>query len=196
MAPKTSKDSEGRKGRMAWIKALLSVFLLYHLFTVILLPNSSSLAGRQMSRYVIPYGNLFGFNTTWQFFSPGPAPTFFLEYEIETADSYDLPPEEPRQYPDPRQGYSWSESFNRRFYGMRFFALDTFRLERFFIPFLCRMHPEAEFVTVQGIFEKIPAIERANEWADFKEMSERFTFPRQRFSCPEKEDAPESEEQL
>jgi hypothetical protein len=181
----TESEADQKSDRGLWIKAVLSLLVAYHLAAVVILPNSSSLAGRQLSRFFIPYANLLGFNTTWQFFSPGPAPTFFLEYEIETADSYDLPPEEPRQYPDPRNGYSWSEAYNRRFYGMRFFALDPIRLERFFVPFLCRLHPEAEAVTVQGVFEKIPAIEKAGEWADFKEMSERFSFPRQRFGCPE-----------
>src|SRR3954467_1869488 len=65
------------------LKLVFSLFLLYHLAVIVIMPNPSSLLGRKYSRYLTDYANSLGLNTTWQFFSPGPAPVFYLEYTIE-----------------------------------------------------------------------------------------------------------------
>lgn len=172
-----------------WLKIVFSVFLLYHLFTVLLMPIGGSLAGRKLGRFVLPYANTLGFNTTWQFFSPGPSPMFYLEYDVET--DVDAPvASEPKVYPPARQAFAWDDGWNRRLYGMRFFALNPERLERYFIPFLCRENPGARGISVQAVFEKIDDLDRAARtdtlWnSDFKDLSERIDLPRQKFSCAE-----------
>ncbi len=168
---------------MKALKIGLSVFLVYHLITVLLLPVASSLAGRRLARYFIPYANTLGFNTTWQFFSPAPSPMFYLEYELETGADDEVP--ETKTYPPARKGHTWDEGWSRRLFGMRFFALNEERLENYFVPFLCRENPTAKSVVIQAVFEKIEDVERVGEYAEFKDMAERIDLPRRRYACPE-----------
>lgn len=163
------------------------MLILYHLGAVFIMPNSSSLLGRELAGYFLDYANLMGFNTTWQFFSPGPSPTYYLEYQVETPSDPDMLQAPTLQYPPKRKPFTWSDFYNRRLFGMRFFTLFPERLERFFVPFLCRQHPGATGVYVQSVFERIPNIERAEANARFKDMSERLDLPRRRYGCPEPE---------
>lgn len=171
-------------GKLRWLKLGLSLFLVYHLSTILLMPNSSSLLGRKTSWLFLSYANTMNFNTTWQFFSPGPSPTFYLEYEVEMPGDRESI-SAPLMYPPQRKGLVWDDAWNRRLFGMRFFALTDNQLERFFIPYLCRENPGAEAISSRGVVEKVEDIERAGEWASFKE-SQRLDLPRQRISCPPK----------
>ncbi len=165
------------------LRFALSVFLLYHLAAIVVMPNAGSLLGRKFSRYFTDYTNTLGINTTWQFFSPGPAPVFYLEYDIETAGaeegvSYQIPPKRRASYYD--------DLYNRTLYSMRFFVLapiDTF--EHYFVRSLCRQHPEAESITVRTVGEPVVNIERAGGSESFDELSEKIPLKeRQRFHCP------------
>jgi hypothetical protein len=167
------------------VKVALTVFLIYHLSAVLLLPNSTSLVGRKLSRYFLNYANQLGFNTGWAFFSPAPSPMFYLEYDAEMANGEEANGGQPLVYPPHRVGFGYDDGWNRRLFGMRFFALNPERLERFFVPYLCRQVPGAQRITVQPVFERIEDVERAGEWAEFKDMSERLDLPRQKYSCPE-----------
>lgn len=184
---KRLEDGPSVTGSLA-LRLGLSVFLLYHLAVILIMPISSSLIGRQVAGLFLGYANQLGFNTTWQFFSPGPAPVYFLEYQLETVESMnwtveEYVPPETLQYPPQRDRLTWSDSYNRRLYGMRFLTLFPDRLEGFFIPFLCRQHPEAVAISLQSVIERVPDVERSGEWASFEEMSERFALPRQRYEC-------------
>ena len=170
-----------------FLRLVLSLFVVYHLAAVIIMPNASSLLGRKFSRYLTDYSNTLGINTTWQFFSPGPAPVFYLEYDVEEANregddssdakSYQLPPKRRASYYD--------ELYNRTLYSMRFFVLapvDTF--ERFFVRWLCKKHPEAESLSIRTVGEPVVNIERAGGEESFDELSEKMPIKeRQRFQC-------------
>jgi hypothetical protein len=166
-----------------FLSIILSGMILYHLAAVIVLPNSSSLLGRKTAGFFLPYANTLGFNTSWQFFSPGPSPMFYLEYFVE----FDREGNESEVMPYPlrRVAGSWSDSYNRRLFGMRFFSLNPDRLERYLAPFLCRQHPGAVSISVQPVYEPIQSIDRAGDFSDFRDMRQRVDFPRQRFSCPD-----------
>ncbi len=147
------------------------------------MPIGSSIAGRKYSRYFLSYANTLGFNTTWQFFSPGPSPMFYLEYEAEGAGETQL--SAPLAYPPLRQGFSWNDGWNRRLFGMRFMALSPERMERYFVPFLCRQVPGAKAISVRSIVDRVEDIERAGHFAEIKDMAERVDLPSQRYACPE-----------
>jgi hypothetical protein len=171
------------------LRVLVSLFLLYHLAAVLILPNPSSMLGRKYSRYLADYANNLGINTTWQFFSPGPAPTFYLEYEIETG-SEELD-EEPQthQFPERRRASFYDELFNRTMSAMRFFVLapeETF--ERFFVPWLCNKHPGAKRISIRTVGEPVVNIERASGEETYEELSHRTALKeRQNFSCVSEE---------
>lgn len=166
-----------------FLRLILSIFILYHLAVITVMPNPGSLLGRKFSRYLADYANTLGINTTWQFFSPGPAPVFYLEYDVEGADldaeteSFQLPPKRRASYYD--------EFYNRTLYSMRFFVLapiETF--ERFFVRWLCKQHPEAETLSIRTVGEPVKNIERAAGDESFDELSEKMPIKeRQRFSC-------------
>ncbi len=165
------------------LRFILSVFLLYHLAVILVMPNPGSLLGRKYSRYLADYANTLGINTTWQFFSPGPAPVFYLEYDVESAD---LDAESPSfQFPQKRRASFYDDLYNRTLYSMRFFVLappETF--ERFFVRWLCRKHPEAESLSIRTVGEPVANIERASGDESFDELSEKVPLKeRQRFTC-------------
>ena len=65
-------------------KVSLSVFICFHITTMILVANPSSLLSRMAPHFMISYASTLGLNTTWQFFSPNPMGERYLEYEIHT----------------------------------------------------------------------------------------------------------------
>lgn len=171
------------------LKTVLSIFLVYHLLAVTILPMGSGLVVRELGRYFVGYANLFALNTTWQFFSPGPSPIFYLEY------TYSYPPavddeeawetlSEPMLLPERRVGFGISDFYSRRLYSMRFLSLNSDRMERLLVPWLCKQDPRATSVSVRQMFGEIQNVERhrgqfgADSFADMaeKRKSERLNF--------------------
>lgn len=172
-------------------KIALTIFLLYHLSAVALLPIGSSLLGRKLAWLFLPYANTLGFNTTWQFFSPGPSPMFYLEYRPDNGEDVianvaGSDASEPLTYPEKRHGTQWSEAWNRRLFGMRFLALNAERTERYLVPFLCRAADYPKSVDLKSVVERVEDIERPGEASEFKDLTERVELPRQKYSCPER----------
>lgn len=168
-----------------WLKRALSVFFVYHMATVLILPMGSGLFIRELGRYVIDYANTLLLNATWQFFSPGPAPTFYIEYTFSSPDRGDYSGET-KLLPERREGFGWSDFYNRRLYAMRFLALDQRRLENYLVPWICRQKPDAEVVTLRLIFEQIDSVERqrSESLADsFREMARPADTPIRTYSC-------------
>lgn len=151
------------------------------------MPVGSSLAGRKLYRYFATYANTLGFNTTWQFFSPGPSPMFYIEYEPDFGTDEDWTEESPAPftYPPKREGFSWSDGWNRRLFGMRFLALHPHLMPRFFIPFLCREHPGAKAIDVRSTIDQIEDLERSDRWTELEDSTRRIDLPRERYSCEE-----------
>lgn len=178
---------KGSDRKLTVLKVGLSIFVLYHLLTVTILPMGSGLIIRELGRYFTPYANLFQMNTTWQFFSPGPSPIFYLEYSFleVNADGEEVDTE-PRLLPERRQSFGYSDSYNRRLFSMRFFSLNQQRLEQYLVPWLCKQNPKAIQVTVRQMFGQIKSVERVRsetDLEDFSQMSEPMNFPRSTHSC-------------
>jgi hypothetical protein len=178
----------GRDRTTFALKVILSFFIIYHLATVTILPMGSGLLIRELGRYFVPYANLFQLNTTWQFFSPGPSPIFYLEYTylFETDDGGETE-SEPNLLPERRTGFGYSDFYNRRLFSMRFFSLNEQRLVRYLVPWLCRQNEKATSVSVRQKFGQIQSVERARTGRDlesFSDMAEPMNFPSSTHSCP------------
>lgn len=187
--------TQKRKRELKALKIALSVFLLYHLATVLLMPNGSSLTGRKLSRYFTAYANTLGFHTTWQFFSPGPSPMFYLEYEpVYAGEEENLSEAGPQYYPPKRKGFTWSDHWNRRLFAMRFFALHPGHMERYFVPYLCRQFKDAVALDIRSIIDQVEDIERVGLWSELRESTRRVDFPSQEYSCPVSPDTEEGED--
>lgn len=169
------------------LKAVLSFFILYHLATVVILPMGSGLLIRELGRYFVPYANLFQMNTTWQFFSPGPSPIFYLEYSyLFESDQGGEVESEPALLPERRTGFGYSDFYNRRLFSMRFFSLNEQRLARYLVPWLCRQNLKATSVTVRQKFGQIQSVERVrteHDLENFSDMAEPMNLPSSTHSC-------------
>lgn len=178
-------SNDMRAPRRTILKIVLSVFIAYHLAAVTILPNGSSMIGRKLAWLFLPYANPLLFNRTWQFFSPGPMSAFYLEYTLVTNDGPAA--DEARGtfvYPPHRQNAALDDFYMRTLAGMRLIAMQTAPFENDFVPFLCRLHPEAVALDLRSVLEELPPIEKSEPFQTFKDMSERTVLPRKLYQCP------------
>lgn len=137
------------------VRALLSVFIVFHIFVIATLANGSSFLGRSFSPWINNYGNSLGLNVTWNFFAPDPAHTMYIHYfahfeDGEPVEGY-IPPEKEKIVID---------TSKRRFlYAMRFLILDEKRMKVLLGPYLCRKHPGALSIHIENILEPIPNLD-------------------------------------
>ncbi len=181
--------------RGVWLKVALSLFVIYHLLAVLILPNPHSIVGRRMAPYLTPYANFFQLNTTWRFFAPDPTPNVFYEYEVIRRDWLDNEWDESEDWEDFAKPIRWppddykgffTENYNRLVYHSRFVTLTEQRTGQFLVPFLCRRHPEAGGISVQSVTEKVPSIDRAHlDRGSFEDLTRSFHSQALRFDCPE-----------
>lgn len=174
-----------RKDKRTVLKIVLSLFILYHLAAVTILPNGSSMIGRKLSWLFLPYANPLLFNRTWQFFSPGPMSAFYLEYNLATNEGFAADEARaPFIYPPHRKNAALDDFYMRTLAGMRMIATQEGPFEDYFIPFLCRLHPQAVALDLRSVLEELPPIEKSEPFQNFKDMSERTTLPRKLYPCP------------
>lgn len=144
-------------------KVCLSLVILFHLLTMVILANGSSWLGRHTQGWSVPYGNIIGINTTWNFFSPDPAHTMFIRYRVSFEDDYGNETAEPIEgfIPEEKESVVFDSSKRRFLYAMRFLILDHRRLESIMGPYLCRKFPGAHRVHIEHILQAIPPLDRA-----------------------------------
>ena len=146
-------------------KGLFSVWIVYHLVVMILMPNGSSFLVRRSQSYLLPYANSIGLNATWNFFSPDPAHTMYFNYKVrfEDENGNETKPVFEGWFPPEKQAVIVDSSKRRFLYAVRFLLLDPKRLEVLFAPWLCREHPGSSKVIIQQITERIPYLDLALE---------------------------------
>ena len=145
------------------LKTALSVFLIYHLFAVSILPMGNGLIIRELGRYFYQYANLFGFNATWRFFASGTTPSFNLEYTFTypaTGTEEDRE-SEPKLFPEKRsESVGSSDYYIRRLASVQFFAISEVNTEEYLIPWLCRRDAKADGVIIRRLLADVQPIER------------------------------------
>lgn len=150
--------------KQKWIRHLLTIFLIYHVIVILLMPNSSSILGRRWGSLIAPYANTLGMNATWEFFSPDPPQPFYFDYTVYFEDA------EGKEFGEPIDGYFPEWRTERTIHpnkirlknAVRFFALTSASVQKAFIGYLCRKYPEAYRVRVRQIMEMVPPLEQAN----------------------------------
>lgn len=124
--------------------AALSVFLVYHLFCVIIAPNSSSYFGRRFEGVISPYVSFFELASQWGFFAPDPGPPpVFVEYEVVGGGGDLLAT---GSWPEPGNPYALRERQNRRIGVARFMIGSDIRIEKMMGPYVCGLYPRAKSV--------------------------------------------------
>lgn len=175
------------KKTLVYIKALLSLWALYHLLVVIVMSNGGSFVGRLLQGYITPYANITGFNTSWNFFSPDPAHTMYFRYLVYFNDENGEPLQEEVEgfFPRLKNQGTFDPRERRELYLMHFFLLNPERLEKLFAPMICRQYPGATSLRVDFIIESIAPLDQAvtlkrDSMAD---LSNQYEFIKREYSC-------------
>lgn len=144
-------------------KFLFTLVFFYFVAMIIVLGNGSSFMGRYFQSVFNPVANSIGLNTTWNFFSPDPAHTMYLKYYVLFEDDYGNSTAATIEgfYPESKdQGEDFRLDKKRNSYAMRFLAVDPFRIETFFTPWICQKHPSARKIQVELYVKKIPSLDQ------------------------------------
>ena len=166
------------------LPVILSLFIVFHLCSVLLYPNPGSVLYRYVEPLISGYGNQLGLNTTWQFFSPNPGSLRHLEYNviIESDDDIDIVP---FTYPPQNEASLLKANQARLFYYTVRMITHQPHIENHLIPYLCRKHPEATSIALKAIDKKIPSMAKARllEVDTFSDLHQDLDIPEQEFGC-------------
>ena len=150
MTQSVSVDSvSGASSRTVWLKIGLSVFLIFHLFAVIIVPNSMNYLGLQTGPILERYVNFFELSQNWSFFAPEPGPPVFVEWEI--LDAQGEPIEKTRW---PALGSTY-----RKVSLAVFTSTTDEKVDQLMGSYLCRTNPKAGSVRIWRVISPAPTRE-------------------------------------
>jgi len=138
---------------------LLSAFACWQILTVFICPNPDSILFRYFRGSVVTYGNFFGLNTTWRFFSPDPNVRLF-EYDTYTRDADGKLRGESFRYPNTLVEEPSREIFNRKMNNEMYLIARNI-LDKTLGPLICRWHPKAETIAVYLKGRVFPSLEKS-----------------------------------
>lgn len=132
------------------LKIIVSLWIVYHLAMILIIPNRSSMANESFRPYFISYAQSLSMNSAWAYYAPNPITYFYFQYEVikkQSVETYRWPP-------------SRTESkrilFNhKRFitHSLFFWKIGAEHIRKHFLPYLCRLHPLAEEIAIKIIYE-------------------------------------------
>lgn len=144
-------------------KALVHLWIVYHLVLILIMPNSGSFIGRYYQHWILPYTNTIGLNAAWSFFSPDPSMIFTMKYRALFLNELgeETRPSIEGEYPRYSSGNFINPIRMRELYTFRFFNLfDSYR-ENYLFPWLCRQFPDATHVEIQAKVESYMSLDKA-----------------------------------
>ena len=71
-------------------KGLISLWICFHLLTILVTPNRETYLGFKLSKALEPYANSLELAANWNFFAPQPGPPMRFEYEGVGTDGKQL----------------------------------------------------------------------------------------------------------
>jgi hypothetical protein len=159
--------------KSVWLRAGLSLFILYHVAVIAILANGGSFLGRASQNWMAPYANPLGLNVGWNFFAPDPAHTMFIQYFVrfENEEGVELKEAVEGFFPPEKEQIVIDTSKRRMLYAMRFLITDEKRMKVLLGPFLCRQYPGASTIHVRDILEPIPNLD-LSQLGQMKEKEE------------------------
>ena len=150
------RTSSSRGKATGWLKRGLSVFILFHLVSVILVPNSDNYAGSTLRRFIQPYVYLFEMTNAWNFFSPNPEPPIYVEYELvnEKGDVVSR-----SSWPEKKDLFWLRERQTRRITATDFMMAADLRAEKMMAPYLCNLPSKPHAVRLYKMVYSVPSPE-------------------------------------
>ncbi len=140
-------------------KKLLTVAICFHLLVIALYPNDSSQLQRDLRPVILPYANLFGLNSKWQFFAPEPEIATYFEYQIDWKDKPpDVGGDELYHYPPDKNGF-FDLAYLRESAARSFIATNPKFMPDLFIHWICRKNQGATGVSVRAVYVTVPSLQ-------------------------------------
>lgn len=175
-----------------FFKIALSLWIIYHLVVITVIPNGTSLLGRILEKYIVSYASSLGMNTSWNFFSPDPAHTMYLKYTYYFLnDSHEEIKEPQTNYIPKTIADGAFDLKDRRFlYAMRYLVLEPNRLQVVLAPWLCKQNPEATHVRIEHIIDSIPYIDEAvsKKNSNVSDLGRVYDFVQKSIRCKDGQD--------
>ena len=141
------------------LKFILSLFILYHLAMVFIMPQYMSMIHERLIPYFISYAHTLSFTTSWDFYAPNPTYYYYFQYEVVNSKNKVGTFRWPPSRKESKRIYL---NHNRLIYHARFFMLLGHKnIRKHFMPYLCYLHPEATEITLQVMFEDRPHFKKA-----------------------------------
>lgn len=137
-------------------RGILSLPIAFHLFCVLLAPNSGNYLGQRVAWVVEPYINFLEIATPWAFFAPEPGPPpVYVEWEVldRAGKTFST-----GRFPELKDPFFLRERQNRRIAAVRFLVADKTRVDRVMAPYLCKTIPEAFSVRLWRVAYSVPAL--------------------------------------
>ena|SRR6185437_491784 len=141
------------------LKVALSIFVCFQILTIFVCPNPDSIIFRYFESSLVVYGNFFGINTTWRFFSPDPN-VRLLEYDAFTRGDDGHLHGESFRYPKVLAEEPSHEIYNRKM-NNEMYVIVRDMVDKTLGPRLCRWHPKAETIAVYITGRVFPTIEKS-----------------------------------
>lgn len=155
-----------------WVRRLVSAFLLFHLFGVLITPNPYSYLNQSLTTVYRPYMNLLGLQHTWGFFAPEPiSPPMYIDYTIENKSGLGAS----GRFPEEKNPFFFRDRYNRRMSMSRFIASSDDNIRNMFVRYLCRQHPDMQSARLWRVTGTQPSLQmvqrgekRMTDPVDFK----------------------------
>lgn len=188
------------------LKIFFSILIIFHLLVVVLIPNPQSLMVRKIGGLMAGYASTLGINSSWMFFSPSPAFGQYLEYEIRFSfpDDGTGIQSSTRTWPpllaDNRNHIAFQDessahlnqslklisrlNWGRLFYHSFLSSMSADHVKSYLIPWLCRLHPQAEGFDIRKMNQTVASIDRASfVGGNFRQLRELEEFSTSEFVC-------------
>ncbi|AHZ84474.1 hypothetical protein [Bdellovibrio bacteriovorus] len=175
-------------------KTLLSLWIVYNIFVMLVMPNVGAYFGRVTANVVTPYANTVGLNAGWNFFSPEPAHPMYLKYTVNYL--YTEGENAGEEAKEPVYGFFPLEiakdnrplpniTRKREWALMRYMVLDPKRLRVLMGPWFCRQYPGATSVDMEHVIETIPFLDQAVRFREdsVSDLSKEVQYIRESYSC-------------
>ncbi len=136
-----------------------------------MVPNQHSYLNHQLAPILLPYTNLLGINSLWQFFAPDPGPAVYFEYEIPDPD-----PEVKsvtQYYPELKSTRLFKSTYNRYVSTIRLISKYPKLIDFTLGPELCRRHPGLVELNLGFVAVRFPSLEDVEHGKQMNSIADR-----------------------
>lgn len=166
-----------------FLRFVLSVFILFHILTMVIVPNPTSYPARALGSLLFPYASTVGLNANWNFFSPDPAHTMYLKFTLYSPDENETPRE--MFFPEQKDEGEWDLGKRRNLYAMRFFMLDPKLIDAVLGPWLCVHQAPLSTAQIELVINSVATLDEAVLFGgkSMSQMSREFDAINREYRC-------------